>query len=92
MVFSRGPLLSITFNFCLSVTFNLFYGTTPLDRTDLPHSLEINEMAVLMSVSVLTPTVLWDLQEKRLKRGGKSLISSSSILLCIPSTVVLFPL
>lgn len=49
-----GPSLSITFNICLSGTFNLFYSTTPLDSTDLPDPLESNEMATLMSVSVLT--------------------------------------
>lgn len=47
------PTLSITFNICLSGTFNLFYSTTSLDSTDLPHPWESNEMAVLMSASVL---------------------------------------
>lgn len=50
----RGLFLSITFNICLGVAFNLFYSTTPLDNADLPQPLESNEMAVLMSVSMLT--------------------------------------
>lgn len=51
---SRGPSLSISFNVRLGRTFNLFYSTTPLDSTDLPDPVKSNEMATLMSVSVLT--------------------------------------
>ncbi|KAF0042030.1 hypothetical protein F2P81_005562 [Scophthalmus maximus] len=36
----QRPSLSITFNICLSGTFNLFYSTTPLDSTDLPDPSE----------------------------------------------------
>lgn len=54
MVLSGDSPLSITFNICLGVTFNLFYSTTPLDNSDLPQPLESNEMVGLMSVSMLT--------------------------------------
>lgn len=48
----QGPSLSITFNICLGVKFNLFYSATQLDRTDV--SREGNKMAILMSVYTMT--------------------------------------
>lgn len=50
----RGLSLSITFSMCLSIAFNFFYSTTPLDNADLLQPLESNEMAVLKSAPMLT--------------------------------------
>lgn len=81
------PSLSITFNICLCGTFNLFYSTTPLDSTDLPDPSESNEMATLMSVSMLTgrtnhPVGLFKKKKKKKTRskeeGGFNSVGSCS--------------